>query len=68
MTGVMELIESPCTKICTLHPQLDICTGCGRTLSEIAAWPTLSRAERIGLIEIVRQRLQSAHERNWKSY
>jgi predicted Fe-S protein YdhL (DUF1289 family) len=64
----MELIESPCTKICTLHPQLNICTGCGRTASEIAAWLTLSREERIGLIDTVRRRLQNARERDWKSY
>jgi predicted Fe-S protein YdhL (DUF1289 family) len=64
----MELIESPCTKVCTLHPQLNICTGCGRTASEIAAWLTLSREERIGLIDTVRRRLQNARERDWKSY
>jgi predicted Fe-S protein YdhL (DUF1289 family) len=64
----MELIESPCTKVCTLHPQLNICTGCGRTPSEIEVWTTLSREERIGLIDIVRRRLQNARERDWMSY
>ena len=63
----MDLIESPCTKVCTLHPRLQICTGCGRTASEIESWLTLSREQRIGLIEIVRQRLQAARDRNWMS-
>ncbi|MGZ3409683.1 MAG: DUF1289 domain-containing protein [Xanthobacteraceae bacterium] len=61
----MELIESPCTKVCTLHPHLQICTGCGRTPAEIESWLALSREQRIGLIEIVRQRLQAARDRNW---
>jgi uncharacterized protein len=53
----MQTINTPCKKICTLHPELQLCTGCGRTLEEIGRWMALSNAERIGLIAIARQRL-----------
>ncbi|MEM7751911.1 MAG: DUF1289 domain-containing protein [Pseudomonadota bacterium] len=41
-----EEIESPCVKICVLHPEADICIGCYRTRSEIAAWSQMSRQDR----------------------
>jgi len=50
-------IETPCTKICTLHPTLQICVGCGRNLSEIARWSQLSASERAHLMGVARQRL-----------
>lgn len=31
-------VPSPCRNICKVKKGL--CTGCGRTLDEIAAWPT----------------------------
>ncbi len=39
-------IESPCVKICVLHPEARICLGCYRTADEIAGWTRLSREER----------------------
>ena len=38
-------MDSPCVKICVLDPVTDLCTGCGRTLDEIAAWSDLSDEE-----------------------
>ncbi|SNR23036.1 DUF1289 domain-containing protein [Paracoccus sediminis] len=35
------MIESPCIKVCVIDPASGVCTGCLRTLDEIAAWPTL---------------------------
>lgn len=35
---VASAVPSPCRNICVVKRQL--CTGCGRTLDEIAAWPT----------------------------
>ena len=40
------MIESPCTKICTLDPRSGLCLGCGRTIDEIARWSAMSEAER----------------------
>ena len=39
-------IESPCVKICVMHPEARICTGCHRTGEEIARWTRLSSEER----------------------
>ncbi|MCG6885251.1 MAG: DUF1289 domain-containing protein [Silicimonas sp.] len=41
-----EEIESPCVKICVLHPEARICLGCYRTGEEIAGWSRLTREER----------------------
>jgi predicted Fe-S protein YdhL (DUF1289 family) len=35
-------VESPCVKICVLHPTAGLCVGCLRTADEIAAWSTLT--------------------------
>ena len=39
-------IESPCVKICVLHPEARICLGCYRTADEIAGWSRFSRDAR----------------------
>ncbi|MBC7137648.1 MAG: DUF1289 domain-containing protein [Defluviimonas sp.] len=35
-------IESPCIKLCAIHPAEGICIGCYRTLAEIGGWSTMS--------------------------
>ncbi len=44
-------VQSPCIKICVVHPAERICTGCLRSMDEIAAWSRMSNAERAALIE-----------------
>lgn len=44
-------IESPCVKVCVLHPTERLCMGCYRTGGEIAAWSRLSPAERRAVME-----------------
>ncbi len=39
-------IESPCVKLCAIHPVEKICVGCLRSLAEIGAWSRLSPEER----------------------
>ena len=41
---VASAVPSPCRNVCLMRR--GICTGCGRTLSEIAAWPTAADALR----------------------
>lgn len=41
-----EEIESPCIKICVIHPEERICTGCYRTLEEIGTWSRMAPEER----------------------
>ncbi|MFN0116434.1 MAG: DUF1289 domain-containing protein [Paracoccaceae bacterium] len=31
-------VDSPCIKICTIHPVERLCIGCLRTIEEITAW------------------------------
>jgi predicted Fe-S protein YdhL (DUF1289 family) len=33
--------QSPCRKVCVIHPDSGLCIGCLRTREEIAAWPSL---------------------------
>lgn len=35
-------VESPCVKICVVHPEAKICVGCRRTLAEIGAWSAMT--------------------------
>lgn len=35
-------IESPCVKICVVHPESRLCTGCLRTMDEIGAWSKMT--------------------------
>ena len=39
-------IESPCIKLCVMHPAEGICMGCYRTLSEIGGWSQMSAEAR----------------------
>ena len=34
--------QSPCKKICVIHPDSGLCVGCLRTRDEIAAWPRMT--------------------------
>ena len=39
-------IESPCVKICVVHPVERICVGCLRSVEEIAGWSRMTPEER----------------------
>jgi len=39
-------VESPCIKVCVVHPVERICTGCLRSLDEIGGWSRFSPDER----------------------
>lgn len=43
-------VESPCVRICLMHPTERICTGCYRTLDEIAGWSRMTVQERRAVI------------------
>ena len=43
-------IESPCIKICVIHPVERICAGCLRTIDEISVWSRLTAAERVAIM------------------
>jgi predicted Fe-S protein YdhL (DUF1289 family) len=41
-----EEVESPCVKICVVHPATRLCTGCYRSIDEIGAWGRMTPDER----------------------
>ncbi len=41
-----EEVQSPCVKLCVVHPESRICVGCFRSIDEIAGWSRLTAAER----------------------
>ncbi len=54
---------SPCVSICRLDPDTQICTGCLRTLDEIAAWGRLDRQGRHRVLAAVERRRTAAAAR-----
>ena len=44
-------VESPCVKICVIHPPTRLCTGCFRRTDEIAMWSRMSPEERREIME-----------------
>lgn len=39
-------VQSPCIKLCTIHPVERICVGCYRSIDEISAWSRLTAEAR----------------------
>jgi predicted Fe-S protein YdhL (DUF1289 family) len=46
-----EEVQSPCIKICVVHPAERICTGCLRSIDEITVWSRLSNEARAAILE-----------------
>ena len=49
-------VPSPCVKICVVHPETRLCTGCLRTIEEIGAWSRMSAEERRSIIDTLESR------------
>ncbi|MAR20351.1 MAG: DUF1289 domain-containing protein [Rhodobacteraceae bacterium] len=61
---VRNEVQSPCVKICAIHPLERICTGCLRTIEEITAWGKMSESERTSLIlELPKRQSNLTHRR-----
>jgi len=43
-------IDSPCVKLCSIHPAERICVGCYRSMEEIGAWSSLSSELRLEIM------------------
>mgnify|MGYP001826360243 CR=1 FL=1 len=54
-----EEIESPCVKVCVIHPEARICLGCYRSGEEIAAWSRMTAAERREVMDALPERAKS---------
>ena len=49
-------VESPCVRICVVHPEARICTGCNRTVDEIRMWSKMSPEERREIMDALPSR------------
>ena len=56
-------IESPCIKVCVMHPEARICTGCHRTGEEIARWSRMSAEERRAIMAELPSRISLLRKR-----
>ena len=43
-------VDSPCVKLCVVHPEERLCVGCYRTIDEIASWSRMTPEERRAVI------------------
>lgn len=43
--------DSPCVKVCVIHPASGLCLGCLRSAEEIAAWPSMAPETRQHLLD-----------------
>ena len=39
-------VDSPCVKICIIHPESRLCLGCHRSIDEISRWSRMTPEER----------------------
>ena len=44
-------VQSPCIKICVIHPEARLCTGCLRSIDEITVWSRLSNDARQAIVD-----------------
>ncbi|MEL6585482.1 MAG: DUF1289 domain-containing protein [Pseudomonadota bacterium] len=44
-------IESPCVKICVIHPETRLCTGCLRSIDEIGDWSRMTPEARRAIMD-----------------
>ncbi|MFT4097480.1 MAG: DUF1289 domain-containing protein [Rhodoblastus sp.] len=59
MSGALRprAAQSPCTGVCRMEATVGLCGGCGRTLTEIANWGSMSDAERARVREMLPERM-----------
>jgi uncharacterized protein len=58
-------METPCINVCLIEGDTGLCSGCGRSLEEIASWSKMTDIERrIIMLSLPdrRQRMRSAAE------
>ena len=56
-------IDSPCIKLCSIHPNERICVGCYRSIEEIGVWSKLSSESRLAIMEELPGRAHQVQKR-----
>ncbi|MHA7773088.1 DUF1289 domain-containing protein [Roseibium sp. M-1] len=54
----MRFMKSPCINICQIDQESGLCTGCLRTLDEIACWSSYTEQKRNEILASLSQRRQ----------
>ena len=44
-------VDSPCVKLCVIHPEERLCVGCYRSIEEISAWSRMTPAARAAVVD-----------------
>lgn len=52
-------IDSPCVKLCQIHPQTRLCIGCKRSIDEITQWSRYSAEQRRSIMNELNARSAS---------
>mgnify|MGYP003551223747 FL=1 len=52
-------VPSPCINVCRMDAASGLCEGCQRTLAEIAAWASMSEADKHGVWQQIAQRREA---------
>lgn len=55
-----SVVISPCIKVCVMDDATNLCTGCGRTLEEIARWGVMADEERERIMAVLPERMAQA--------
>lgn len=58
-----EEIESPCIKVCVVHPESRICTGCFRSIDEIGRWSRMTPEDRRAIMDALPDRARAMTKR-----
>ena len=53
---VIALVETPCIGVCRIDPDDGLCTGCSRSLDEIARWSSMGEVERRAVMAVLPDR------------
>ncbi len=56
-------IDSPCIKICVVHPEARLCTGCLRSIEEITEWTRMGAEARAEVMAALPARRATLHTR-----
>jgi len=59
----MKRPPSPCKEICKLDRRASVCTGCGRTLGEIAEWGSATAIRQNEIVRRSSVRLKASFRR-----
>jgi uncharacterized protein len=57
MSTIEADVNTPCNRVCALHPVSGLCMGCGRSVAEIAGWIGFDDKERLAIMARLPMRL-----------